>query len=87
MAIDIVIMAAGKGTRMKSRLPKVLHKLAGRALLTHVLDTAATLNADVLVPVTTETWGAGFTTAAGSHLLVPAASPAPPKAVQDVPAP
>jgi len=43
--------------------------------------------ADVLVPVTTETWGAGFTTAAGSHLLVPAASPAPPKAVQDVPAP
>ena len=30
-AIDVVIMAAGKGTRMKSRLPKVLHRLAGRA--------------------------------------------------------
>ena len=43
--------------------------------------------ADVLVPTTTESWGAGFTTAAGSHLLVPAAAPAPPKPVQDVPAP
>ena len=43
MALDIVIMAAGKGTRMKSRLPKVLHKLAGRPLLLHVLDTTATL--------------------------------------------
>ncbi|WP_088282497.1 bifunctional UDP-N-acetylglucosamine diphosphorylase/glucosamine-1-phosphate N-acetyltransferase GlmU [Ideonella sp. A 288] len=43
MALDIVIMAAGKGTRMKSRLPKVLHRLAGRALLQHVLDTTAQL--------------------------------------------
>ncbi|MBI5259630.1 MAG: bifunctional UDP-N-acetylglucosamine diphosphorylase/glucosamine-1-phosphate N-acetyltransferase GlmU [Burkholderiales bacterium] len=43
MALDIVIMAAGKGTRMKSRLPKVLHKLAGRPLLHHVLDSAAAL--------------------------------------------
>ena len=43
--LDIVIMAAGKGTRMRSRLPKVLHKLAGRALLSHVLQTARQLNA------------------------------------------
>ena len=43
MALDIVIMAAGKGTRMKSRWPKVLHRLAGRTLLQHVLDTAASL--------------------------------------------
>ena len=43
--------------------------------------------ADVLVPQTTETWGAGFITAAGSHLLTPALAPAPPKTVQDVPAP
>ena len=41
MVIDVVIMAAGKGTRMKSKTPKVLHSLAGRALLQHVLDTAA----------------------------------------------
>jgi bifunctional UDP-N-acetylglucosamine pyrophosphorylase / glucosamine-1-phosphate N-acetyltransferase len=52
MALDIVIMAAGKGTRMKSSLPKVLHKLAGRSLLQHVLDTAATLGAQSLVAIT-----------------------------------
>jgi bifunctional UDP-N-acetylglucosamine pyrophosphorylase / glucosamine-1-phosphate N-acetyltransferase len=40
MALDIVIMAAGKGTRMKSERPKVLHPLAGRSLLAHVLHTA-----------------------------------------------
>ena len=43
MALDIVIMAAGKGTRMKSSLPKVLHRLAGKSLLAHVLDTTAQL--------------------------------------------
>lgn len=45
MALNIVIMAAGKGTRMKSALPKVLHKLAGKSLLRHVLDTTAGLGA------------------------------------------
>ncbi|MEQ6433512.1 bifunctional UDP-N-acetylglucosamine diphosphorylase/glucosamine-1-phosphate N-acetyltransferase GlmU [Comamonas sp. w2-DMI] len=50
--LDIVIMAAGKGTRMKSRHPKVLQKLAGRALLQHVLDTAAQLKARSAVVVT-----------------------------------
>ena len=52
MALDIVIMAAGKGTRMKSALPKVLHKLAGRSLLQHVLATAADLGADAIITVT-----------------------------------
>jgi bifunctional UDP-N-acetylglucosamine pyrophosphorylase/glucosamine-1-phosphate N-acetyltransferase len=41
MALNVVIMAAGKGTRMKSARPKVLHKLAGRSLLQHVLDAVA----------------------------------------------
>lgn len=45
-------MAAGKGTRMKSALPKVLHRLGGRALLQHVLDTAAALGPSRTVVVT-----------------------------------
>ena len=45
-------MAAGKGTRMKSALPKVLHKLAGRSLLQHVLQTATDLGADGIVAIT-----------------------------------
>jgi len=45
-------MAAGKGTRMKSRLPKVLHRLAGRSLVQHVVDTATELQARQVVLVT-----------------------------------
>ena len=45
-------MAAGKGTRMKSKLPKVLHRLAGRALLQQVVDTAAELAARRVVIIT-----------------------------------
>ncbi|HYW56130.1 MAG TPA: bifunctional UDP-N-acetylglucosamine diphosphorylase/glucosamine-1-phosphate N-acetyltransferase GlmU [Polaromonas sp.] len=41
--VDVVIMAAGKGTRMKSKLPKVLHRLGGRALLQHVVDCVVQL--------------------------------------------
>jgi len=51
MSLDVVIMAAGKGTRMKSALPKVLHRLAGRSLLQHVLQTAASLRADRIIAI------------------------------------
>ncbi|MFZ2386671.1 MAG: bifunctional UDP-N-acetylglucosamine diphosphorylase/glucosamine-1-phosphate N-acetyltransferase GlmU [Polaromonas sp.] len=50
--IDVVIMAAGKGTRMKSTLPKVLHRLGGRALLAHVTECAAQLSARQAVVIT-----------------------------------
>ena len=50
--VDVVIMAAGKGTRMKSRLPKVLQRLAGVPLVQHVLNTAALLNARSAVVIT-----------------------------------
>ncbi len=43
--VDVVVMAAGKGTRMKSRVPKVLQRLAGVPLVQHVLNTAAQLQA------------------------------------------
>ena len=39
----VVILAAGKGTRMRSDLPKVLHEAAGRTLIDHVLDLALTV--------------------------------------------
>jgi bifunctional UDP-N-acetylglucosamine pyrophosphorylase/glucosamine-1-phosphate N-acetyltransferase len=50
--VDVVVMAAGKGTRMKSRLPKVLQRLAGVPLVQHVLGTAAQLNARSAVIIT-----------------------------------
>jgi bifunctional UDP-N-acetylglucosamine pyrophosphorylase/glucosamine-1-phosphate N-acetyltransferase len=49
MKLNLVVMAAGKGTRMKSALPKVLHPLAGRPLVQHVLDTTAPLPARRIV--------------------------------------
>lgn len=44
MNIDVVILAAGQGTRMRSALPKVLHPLAGKPLVKHVIDTAKKLD-------------------------------------------
>ena len=49
--MNIVILAAGTGKRMRSALPKVLHPLAGRPLLSHVIDTARTLKPTRLVVV------------------------------------
>lgn len=48
MPLAIVILAAGQGKRMKSDLPKVLQPLAGRPMLTHVIDAAKALRADAI---------------------------------------
>ncbi|MCF6324675.1 MAG: bifunctional UDP-N-acetylglucosamine diphosphorylase/glucosamine-1-phosphate N-acetyltransferase GlmU [Gammaproteobacteria bacterium] len=45
MDLSVVILAAGQGSRMRSKLPKVLHKLAHKPLLTHVIDVAEQLSA------------------------------------------
>lgn len=42
--LNVIILAAGQGSRMKSSLPKVLHPLGGKALLTHVIEAASNLN-------------------------------------------
>lgn len=51
MSLSIVILAAGKGTRMKSTTTKVMHKLAGKALVEHVIDTAMNLSPQNLAVV------------------------------------
>jgi bifunctional UDP-N-acetylglucosamine pyrophosphorylase/glucosamine-1-phosphate N-acetyltransferase len=52
MALNIVVMAAGKGTRMKSARPKVLHCVGGTSLLQHVLNTCVPLQAARTVVIT-----------------------------------
>ena len=47
MAIQVVILAAGQGKRMRSHLPKVLHPLGGKPLLAHVIDTALAISPNV----------------------------------------
>lgn len=50
--LNVIVLAAGRGTRMKSRHPKVLQRLAGRPLLGHVLHSAAQVGASRMVVVT-----------------------------------
>ena len=50
--IGVIILAAGQGTRMKSALPKVMHAVAGRPMLHHVLDTSHSLSPKRVVVVT-----------------------------------
>jgi len=51
MSLDIVVLAAGQGKRMHSTLPKVLHKVAGRPMLAHVLETARALSPGQIIVV------------------------------------
>lgn len=49
--VSVIILAAGQGSRMKSALPKVLHPVAGKALVQHVIDTSYQLNAKKIIVV------------------------------------
>ena len=49
MSVSVVVLAAGKGTRMKSDLPKVLHKVLGKSLLAHSLDSLSFVNNQYVV--------------------------------------
>ena len=51
MKLGVLILAAGEGTRMRSALPKVLHPLAGKPLLSHVIDTARDFSPDEITVV------------------------------------
>ena len=51
MSTSVIILAAGKGTRMRSSLPKVLQPLAGRPLLGHVIETAKNLDAKNIITI------------------------------------
>ncbi|MGX9459736.1 bifunctional UDP-N-acetylglucosamine diphosphorylase/glucosamine-1-phosphate N-acetyltransferase GlmU [Shewanella sp. A14] len=48
MSLNVVILAAGKGTRMRSDLPKVLHPIAHKSMVQHVIDTANSLGSQVI---------------------------------------
>jgi bifunctional UDP-N-acetylglucosamine pyrophosphorylase/glucosamine-1-phosphate N-acetyltransferase len=49
--LDIVVLAAGKGTRMKSSIPKVLHQIAGKSMLSHVIEAAESLDPKAIILV------------------------------------
>lgn len=51
MSLSVIILAAGQGTRMKSSMPKVLHAVAGKPMVQHVIDNAHGLNAEKIVVV------------------------------------
>ena len=51
MSLNVVILAAGQGTRMRSKLPKVLHQVGGKSMLAHTITTAENLGADRIIVV------------------------------------
>jgi UDP-N-acetylglucosamine diphosphorylase/glucosamine-1-phosphate N-acetyltransferase len=50
-SLAVVILAAGKGTRMNSDIPKVLHQIGDKPMISHVIDTAKELEAEYIIPV------------------------------------
>lgn len=71
--LNVVILAAGKGTRMQSDLPKVLHRIAGQTMLSHVIQSAQTLQPDNIVVVTghgAEQVKQAFNEVAGIHFVL-----------------
>ena len=50
--LSVAILAAGKGTRMESSIPKVLHKISGKSLLQRVIDSCVKLNPDQIFVIT-----------------------------------
>ena len=50
--LSVAILAAGKGTRMESSLPKVLHKISGKSLLQRVIDSCVELNPEQIFVIT-----------------------------------
>ena len=68
--IAVIVLAAGMGTRMKSDLPKVLHRVAGRTMLDLVLDASATLKPARTVVVSGPRMD-GIAAAAAKHVLKP----------------
>jgi bifunctional UDP-N-acetylglucosamine pyrophosphorylase/glucosamine-1-phosphate N-acetyltransferase len=49
MSISVIILGAGKGTRMKSNTPKVLHKISGKSMISHVIDSVRDISDDIVV--------------------------------------
>ena len=54
--LAIIILAAGRGTRMKSNLPKVMHKIAGRPMINWLIETAKALNPEKIIVVSAPDW-------------------------------
>ncbi|MEP0944703.1 MAG: NTP transferase domain-containing protein, partial [Rhizobiaceae bacterium] len=77
--VAVVVLAAGKGTRMKSDLPKVLHPIAGRPLLHHVLAASETLSPERRVVVLAP----GQEEVAASVAPIPTAIQHPPRGTGD----
>jgi bifunctional UDP-N-acetylglucosamine pyrophosphorylase/glucosamine-1-phosphate N-acetyltransferase len=49
MNISVIVLGAGKGTRMKSNNPKVLHKISGKSMISHVIDSVKDISDDIVV--------------------------------------